>query len=131
LYLTEEKAAALLRELNGMIDGDRYFLSPRIKDPEGNPCQNETGAAEGVSPFGGAGARAVTAAEAVRSPTGLRQRCPRVTILVQACHNGDMRHVLPSCGGRSDINLAATGAVSRSVEPGALVPYSSGFQSVL
>jgi hypothetical protein len=31
LDLTEEEAAALLRELNGIIDGDRYFLSPRIK----------------------------------------------------------------------------------------------------
>ena len=31
LDLTEEEAAALLRELDGLIDGDRYFLSPRIK----------------------------------------------------------------------------------------------------
>jgi hypothetical protein len=29
--LTDEEAAALLRELDGLIDGDRYFLSPRIK----------------------------------------------------------------------------------------------------
>jgi len=29
--LTDEEAAALLRELDGFIDGDRYFLSTRIK----------------------------------------------------------------------------------------------------
>jgi len=31
LGLTDDEAAAFLRELNGLIDGDRYFLSPRIK----------------------------------------------------------------------------------------------------
>jgi hypothetical protein len=31
LDLTDDEAAALLRELNGIIDGDRYFLSDRIK----------------------------------------------------------------------------------------------------
>ena len=31
LYLTDEEAAALLRELDNIIDGDRYFLSKRIK----------------------------------------------------------------------------------------------------
>jgi hypothetical protein len=31
LDLTDEETAALLRELNGNIDGDRYFLSERIK----------------------------------------------------------------------------------------------------
>ena len=31
LDLTEEETAALLRELDGLIDGDRYFMSPRIK----------------------------------------------------------------------------------------------------
>ena len=31
LELTDEEAAALLRELDGIIDGDRYFLSERIK----------------------------------------------------------------------------------------------------
>ena len=31
LDLTAEEAALLLKELNGIIDGDRYFLSPRIK----------------------------------------------------------------------------------------------------
>ena len=31
LDLTDQEAAALLRELDGFIDGDRYFLSPRIK----------------------------------------------------------------------------------------------------
>ena len=30
LDLTDDKAAALLRELDGLIDGDRYFLSPRM-----------------------------------------------------------------------------------------------------
>jgi hypothetical protein len=29
--LTDEETAALLRELDGLIDGDRYFMSPRIK----------------------------------------------------------------------------------------------------
>jgi hypothetical protein len=31
LDLTDEESAALRRELDGLIDGDRYFLSPRIK----------------------------------------------------------------------------------------------------
>ena len=31
LDLTDEESATLLKELNGLIDGDRYFLSPRIK----------------------------------------------------------------------------------------------------
>ena len=31
LELTDEETESLLRELNGLIDGDRYFLSPRIK----------------------------------------------------------------------------------------------------
>ena len=31
LDLTDQKTAALLKELNGLIDSDRYFLSPRIK----------------------------------------------------------------------------------------------------
>jgi hypothetical protein len=29
--LTDEETAALLRELDGLIDSDRYFMSPRIK----------------------------------------------------------------------------------------------------
>jgi hypothetical protein len=31
LGLTDEETATLLRELDGLIDGDRYFMSPRIK----------------------------------------------------------------------------------------------------
>jgi hypothetical protein len=31
LDLTYEETAALLRELDTLIDGERYFLSPRIK----------------------------------------------------------------------------------------------------
>ena len=31
LDLTDEETAALLRELDGIIDGDRYFMSQRIK----------------------------------------------------------------------------------------------------
>ena len=31
LDLTDEEMATLLKELDGLIDGDRYFLSPRIK----------------------------------------------------------------------------------------------------
>ena len=31
LDLTDEETAALLKELDGLIDSDRYFLSPRIK----------------------------------------------------------------------------------------------------
>jgi len=31
LDLTDEEAAALLRQLGRIIDGDRYFRSPRIK----------------------------------------------------------------------------------------------------
>ena len=31
LDLTDDEAALLPKELNGLIDGDRYFLSDRIK----------------------------------------------------------------------------------------------------
>jgi hypothetical protein len=31
LDLTDEEAAALLREVDGLIQGDRYFMSPRVK----------------------------------------------------------------------------------------------------
>ena len=31
LDLTDEETAALLRELDSLIDGDRYFMSARIK----------------------------------------------------------------------------------------------------
>jgi hypothetical protein len=31
LDLSDEQAAALLKELDGLIDSDRYFLSSRIK----------------------------------------------------------------------------------------------------
>ena len=31
LDLTDEETTALLRELDGLIDGDRYFMSQRIK----------------------------------------------------------------------------------------------------
>jgi hypothetical protein len=31
LDLTDEETAALLRELDGLIDSDRYFMSQRIK----------------------------------------------------------------------------------------------------
>jgi hypothetical protein len=31
LGLTDEETAALLRELDSLIDSDRYFMSPRIK----------------------------------------------------------------------------------------------------
>ncbi len=31
LELTDEETAALLRELDGLINGDRYFMSQRIK----------------------------------------------------------------------------------------------------
>jgi hypothetical protein len=35
LDLTEEEAAALLRELNNIIENDRYPLSPRIRTLRG------------------------------------------------------------------------------------------------
>jgi len=31
LDLTDDETAALLRELDGLIDGGRYFLLPRVK----------------------------------------------------------------------------------------------------
>ena len=31
LELTDDETAALLRELDGLIDGDHYFMSQRIK----------------------------------------------------------------------------------------------------
>jgi hypothetical protein len=35
LDLTDDEAALLLKELNSLIDGDRYFLSDRIKTLKG------------------------------------------------------------------------------------------------
>ena len=40
--LTDEETAALLRELDGLIDGDRYFLSERIKTLS-RPSRNQRG----------------------------------------------------------------------------------------
>jgi hypothetical protein len=37
LDLTDDQAAALERELTSIIDGDRYFLSPRIRTPQAAP----------------------------------------------------------------------------------------------
>jgi hypothetical protein len=31
VFLTDQETAALLRELDGLIEGDRYFMSPRMK----------------------------------------------------------------------------------------------------
>jgi hypothetical protein len=31
LDLSDEETTALLRELDGIIDGDKYFLSPRVR----------------------------------------------------------------------------------------------------
>jgi hypothetical protein len=31
LDLTDDETVALLREVDALIDGDRYFMSPRIK----------------------------------------------------------------------------------------------------
>jgi len=39
LDLSDEEAAALLRELNHIIDGDRHFLSPH-QDTESHPRQD-------------------------------------------------------------------------------------------
>jgi hypothetical protein len=64
LDLTDEEAAALLRELDGLIDGDRYFLSPRHQDPESDPRQDQAGA----------GARAAaSASEAICATASDRQ----------------------------------------------------------
>jgi hypothetical protein len=38
LDLTDEEAAALLKELDGLIDGDRYFLSLRSKMLRARAC---------------------------------------------------------------------------------------------
>ena len=35
LELTDEQAAALLKELDNIIDGDRYFMSQRIRTLKG------------------------------------------------------------------------------------------------
>jgi hypothetical protein len=44
LELTDEQAAALLKELNEIIDGDRYFMSQRIRTPKGDPRKDPSGA---------------------------------------------------------------------------------------
>ena len=59
--LTDEETAALLRELDGLIDGGRYFLSPRIKTLKAIRAKMRPGA--------GAGAFAA-AAEAICATAG-------------------------------------------------------------
>jgi hypothetical protein len=44
LDLTDDEAAALIRELDRIIQDDRYPLSPRNFDIEGYPRQAPTGA---------------------------------------------------------------------------------------
>jgi hypothetical protein len=39
LELTDEQAAALLKELDNIIDGDRYFMSQRIRTLKGIPAK--------------------------------------------------------------------------------------------
>jgi hypothetical protein len=41
LELSAEESAALLAELDRVIDGDRYPFSPRIPDPVGDPRQDQ------------------------------------------------------------------------------------------
>jgi hypothetical protein len=61
LDLSDEETAALLRELDGIIDNDRNFLSPRIRDIDGDLRQAPAAV----------GARAPTAAQALRvAPRG-------------------------------------------------------------
>ena len=62
LDLTDEEAAALLCELDHIIDSDRYFLSPRIQTL-GNPEQDAPGAR----------ARPATAVEALRAAARQRE----------------------------------------------------------
>jgi hypothetical protein len=40
-YLSDDEAAALLRELDSVIEGDRYFLPPRMRTLKAIPCQNQ------------------------------------------------------------------------------------------
>jgi len=64
LDLTDEETAALLRELDGLIDGDRYFMSQRIKTLKSDPSQDQAGA----------GARPIaSAAEAICTAAGDRE----------------------------------------------------------
>ena len=57
LDLTDEEAAALIKELADITGNDRYPFSPRNPDPEGDPDQTQTRA----------GPRALAAAEGVRA----------------------------------------------------------------
>jgi len=77
LDLTDDEAAALLRELDGLIDGDRYFLSPRIKNPEGDPRQDQAGAgARAVAPAAEAICAAARATAARDAELSGRQAAP-------------------------------------------------------
>jgi hypothetical protein len=68
LDLTDEETKALLRELDGIVDSDRYFLSPPHQDVTSDPGQDQTGA----------GARAPAAAEGVRAAAGYGEAAPAV-----------------------------------------------------
>jgi hypothetical protein len=48
LDLTDEETAALLRELDGIIDGDRYFLSERIKPASDSQAETTRRALSGA-----------------------------------------------------------------------------------
>jgi hypothetical protein len=90
LDLSDEEAAALLAELDHIIDGDRYPLSPRIRTPDGDPRQAAAAA----------GARTAAAAEGVcaaaRGPASTRVRsepvgCTGVRIPFVFIHGGAWR----------------------------------------
>ena len=75
LDLTEEETEALLRELNGIIDGDRYFLSPRIKTLKAIRAKIRPGAGAGtvtVAAEGLCSAKGKEIAWWAVSPTGKR-----------------------------------------------------------
>ena len=44
LDLTDNETAALLMELDGIIDGDRYFMSQHIRTLKAILAKNQTGA---------------------------------------------------------------------------------------
>jgi hypothetical protein len=46
LKLTDAEAALLLKELNGIIDGNRYFLFDHIKTPRAVPLARTAAGAQ-------------------------------------------------------------------------------------
>jgi hypothetical protein len=77
LELSGEETEALLKELNDIIDGDRYQFSARVRMLKADPRQDQVGA----------GARAVTASSEAICPTAGDRGKETAALTGRLCHS--------------------------------------------